>query len=197
MAVSFSNGVKKWQTNRVTGQLFLLFFFPFSFFLWIKLGLFLLFLPAFVFFPLITHICFSLFESGFPRWLPPVVDDDSTKGVRTTIPVGFSIAKAEGAPWPAPHTPVLSGDLDATGSGPGRACHARLGGEIKGNSQSVRNVASLGHGDERAPHVVDADLDACRICDAVEREGRLLDMPAGAVDWKDVRAHHDRSRDAP
>ncbi len=104
VAVSFSNGVKKWQTNRVTGQLFLLFFFPFSFFLWIKLGLFLLFLPAFVFFTLITHFCFSLFESGFPRWLPPVADDDSTKGVRTTIPVGFSIAKAEGAPWPATHT---------------------------------------------------------------------------------------------
>ncbi len=50
-------------------HLFLLFFFLFSFFLEIKLGLFLLFPLAFVFFSLITHICFSLFESGFPRWL--------------------------------------------------------------------------------------------------------------------------------
>ena len=48
-----------------TGHLLLLFFFQFSFFLWIKLGLFL-FLPfAFVFFPLITHIGFSLFESDY------------------------------------------------------------------------------------------------------------------------------------
>ena len=35
------------------------------------LGLFLLFPLAFVFFSLITHICFSLFEPGFPRWLLP------------------------------------------------------------------------------------------------------------------------------
>ncbi len=48
-----------------TGHLFLLFFFQFSFFLWIKLSIFLLFLFAFVFFPLITHICFSLFESDY------------------------------------------------------------------------------------------------------------------------------------
>ena len=48
-----------------TGHLFLLFFFQFSFFLWIKLGLFLLFPFAFVFFTLITHICFSLFESDY------------------------------------------------------------------------------------------------------------------------------------
>ena len=54
-----------------TGHLFLLFFFQFSFFLWIKLGLFLLFPFAFVFFPLITHICFSLFESELCRcWYP-------------------------------------------------------------------------------------------------------------------------------
>ncbi len=46
-----------------SGHLFLLFFFQFSFFLWIKLGLFLLFPFAFVFFPFITHVCFSLFES--------------------------------------------------------------------------------------------------------------------------------------
>ena len=52
-----------WHTTSVldlsspncTGHLFLLFFFRFSFFLWIKLGLFLLFPFAFVFFPLITH----------------------------------------------------------------------------------------------------------------------------------------------
>ncbi len=48
-----------------TGHLLLLFFFQFSFFFWIKLGLFLLFPFAFVFFPLITHICFSLFESDY------------------------------------------------------------------------------------------------------------------------------------
>ena len=47
--------------------LFLLFFFRFSFFLWIKLGLFLLFPFAFVFSPLITHICFSLFENELRR----------------------------------------------------------------------------------------------------------------------------------
>ena len=60
-----------WHTTSVldlrppnnTGHLFLPFFFQFSFFLWIKLGLFLLFPFAFVFFPLITHIRFSLFES--------------------------------------------------------------------------------------------------------------------------------------
>ena len=39
---------------------FLLFSFQFSFFLWTKLGLFLLFPSAFVFFPLITHIYSSL-----------------------------------------------------------------------------------------------------------------------------------------
>ncbi len=47
--------------------LFLLFFFRFSFFFWIKLGLFLLFPFAFVFFPLITHIYFSLFENELRR----------------------------------------------------------------------------------------------------------------------------------
>ena len=72
---------KKWQTSRVTGHLFLLFFFLFSFFLWITQGLFLLFPLAFVFFSLITHICFSLFESGFPRWflkLCPMIAEDGT-----------------------------------------------------------------------------------------------------------------------
>ena len=46
-----------------SGHLFLLFVFRFSFLLWIKLGLFLLFPFSFVFFPLITHIYFSLFEN--------------------------------------------------------------------------------------------------------------------------------------
>ncbi len=54
------------------------FFFLFSFFLWIKLGLFLMFLLTFVFFSLITHICFSLFESGFPRLLLPIAVNSST-----------------------------------------------------------------------------------------------------------------------
>ncbi len=43
-------------------RLFLLFFFLFSFFLWTTVGFFLMFPFAFVFFSLITHICFSLFE---------------------------------------------------------------------------------------------------------------------------------------
>ena len=52
-----------------TGHLFvLLFFFLFSFFLRTKLGLFLLFLFAFISFPLITHIRFSLLEPTFPQW---------------------------------------------------------------------------------------------------------------------------------
>jgi len=50
-----------------TGQLFLLFFFQFSFFLWTKMGLFLLFPFAFIFFPLITHIYFSLLENDLRR----------------------------------------------------------------------------------------------------------------------------------
>jgi hypothetical protein len=50
-----------------TGHLFLLFFFQFSFFLWIKLGLFLFFPFAFIFFPLISHICFSLLENDLRR----------------------------------------------------------------------------------------------------------------------------------
>ena len=51
-----------------TGYLFiLLFFFQPSFFLWIKLGLFLLFPSAFILFSLITHICFSLHENDLRR----------------------------------------------------------------------------------------------------------------------------------
>ena len=49
------------------GHLLLLFFFQFSFFLWTKLGFFLLFLFAFVSFSFITHVCFSLFESELCR----------------------------------------------------------------------------------------------------------------------------------
>ena len=41
----------------------LLFVFQFSFFLWTKLGLFLLFPFAFIFTSLITHICFSVIEN--------------------------------------------------------------------------------------------------------------------------------------
>lgn len=41
----------------------LLIFFQLSFFLWIKLGLFLLFLFALIFFTLIAHICFSFLEN--------------------------------------------------------------------------------------------------------------------------------------
>ena len=55
------------RSSNNTGPLLLLFFFQFSFFLWSKLSLFLLFPFAFVFFPLITHFCFSLFESELCR----------------------------------------------------------------------------------------------------------------------------------
>ena len=41
----------------------LLFVFQFSFFLWTKLGFFLLFPFAFIFTSLITHICFSVIEN--------------------------------------------------------------------------------------------------------------------------------------
>jgi len=42
--------------------------FHFSFFLWTKLGLFLMLPLAFVFFSLVTHICFSLLENDLlPR----------------------------------------------------------------------------------------------------------------------------------
>ena len=44
-----------------------LFFFQSSFFLWTKLGLFLLFPFAFIFTSLITHICFSVIERPIPR----------------------------------------------------------------------------------------------------------------------------------
>jgi len=44
--------------------LFILFiFFQFSFFLWTKLSLFLVFPFAFIFTSLITHICFSVIEN--------------------------------------------------------------------------------------------------------------------------------------
>ena len=77
MTAPFSNGAKNWKTNGVTDHLFFLFFFPFSFFLWIKQGLFPLFLLAFVFFSLIAHNSFSLFESELYRTVPaklPYID---------------------------------------------------------------------------------------------------------------------------
>ena len=55
-----------------TGYLFILFFFfQSSFFLWIKLGLFLKFSFAFILFSLITHISFSLLENGSRRTVAP------------------------------------------------------------------------------------------------------------------------------
>ena len=42
----------------------LLFSFQFSFFLWTTLSLFLLFLSAFIFTSLITHVCFSVIENA-------------------------------------------------------------------------------------------------------------------------------------
>ena len=52
-------------------SLILLFFFPFSFFLGTKLGLFLVFLFAFVPFALITHIHLSLLENDLRRNVAP------------------------------------------------------------------------------------------------------------------------------
>ena len=49
----------------------LLFSFQSSFFLWIKLGLFLLFPFAFILFSLITHICFSLLENDLRQTVAP------------------------------------------------------------------------------------------------------------------------------
>ena len=40
----------------------------------------MLFLLAFIFLSLISHICLSLFESGFPKRLLPFADDRSTIG---------------------------------------------------------------------------------------------------------------------
>ena len=53
------------ESDRAPGAylFILLFFFLFSFFLWTKLGLFLLFPFAFIFTSLITHICFSVIEN--------------------------------------------------------------------------------------------------------------------------------------
>ena len=54
------------------GHLFiLLFFFHFSLFLRIKLGLFPLFPFALIFFPLVTHFCFSFLESELLRTAGP------------------------------------------------------------------------------------------------------------------------------
>jgi len=50
-------------TNNTRQLIIVLFFFQLSFFLWIKLGLFVLFSFAFIFFSLIAHICFSLLEN--------------------------------------------------------------------------------------------------------------------------------------
>ncbi len=82
---TFFERSKKWQTGRATGHLFFLFFLQFSFFLWIKLGLFPFFPLAFVLFSLITHISFSLFESEFPRWLLPTAVNGSTMGIQPRI----------------------------------------------------------------------------------------------------------------
>ena len=51
----------------------LLFFFQLSFFLWTKLGLFLLFLFAFIFTSLITHICFPVIENECSSQLRQIV----------------------------------------------------------------------------------------------------------------------------
>jgi hypothetical protein len=55
-----------------TGRLFILLFpFQFSFLLWIKLGLFLLFPFAFISFALVAHLCFSFLENELRRTVGP------------------------------------------------------------------------------------------------------------------------------
>ena len=63
------------QTGELTGSgaslFILLVLFQFSFFLWSKLGLFLLFPFAFIFTSLITHICFSVIEKECSTAITP------------------------------------------------------------------------------------------------------------------------------
>ena len=47
------------------------------------------------------------------------------------------ISRAEGAPWSAPNTPVLSGDLDATGWGAVIARDVRYGSKADENGPSA------------------------------------------------------------
>jgi len=61
--LSAENSPEYFGAPDTAGQLFiLLFFFQSSFFLWSKLGLFLLFSFAFISFSTIAHICFSFFR---------------------------------------------------------------------------------------------------------------------------------------
>ena len=69
----FNPGKPGLQGIRFIDLFILLFFFQSSFFLLIKLGLFLLFLFAFILFSLITHICFSLLENDLRRTVAPNV----------------------------------------------------------------------------------------------------------------------------
>jgi len=46
-------------------------------------------------------LVFSDVNPGFPRWLPPVADDGSTKGVRTTLPVVNRRGRSGSAPYQA------------------------------------------------------------------------------------------------
>ena len=58
-----------WNLTALNGAclfVFLLLLFEFSLLLWSELGLFLLFPFAFIFTPLITHICFSMVENECP-----------------------------------------------------------------------------------------------------------------------------------
>jgi hypothetical protein len=57
-----------------TIHFFLLFSFQFSFFLWTKVGLFLLFPFAFIFLPFIAHIYFSFLENDLFMPMPPNFD---------------------------------------------------------------------------------------------------------------------------
>ena len=69
MALLVSGSTPEKASPDSTGHLFvLLFFLLFSFVLRTKLCLFLLFLLALIFLPLVAHICFSLLEPTFPKW---------------------------------------------------------------------------------------------------------------------------------
>jgi len=86
------------RDKNTAGQLSILFLsFQFSFFLWFKQGLFLLFSFAFIFFPLIAHISFSLSRNtyyGFPlpalvRLCSPRVALDRLRGNDPPTPFGL------------------------------------------------------------------------------------------------------------
>ena len=50
---------------------------------------------------LVAFMLVGVFEPEFPRWLPPVANDGSTKGVRTIIPVVYRRVRSSSVPYQA------------------------------------------------------------------------------------------------